>query len=218
MKGAYSLRFSRSAGTYERWALPQRESARELVEFVDPEGYVLDLGCGTGFVSSFLPTGCLPVGVDVSESMLRRYVGAFCRGVLGDAENLPFRDKSFDYVLSNFSLHWTDLRRSLPEAIRVARRGVGVALPVEGSLEGLDFPFPSEEEVLSQLDGLSLRSYTRELQIPFSGWELVRFFHYTGSSINPLRRNFLTRRQIEDVINSIVRPCFRMLFVCARLK
>ncbi|MDQ7081874.1 MAG: methyltransferase domain-containing protein [Aquificota bacterium] len=61
---------------------------------------------------------------------------------MGDAESLPFKDRSFDWVISNFSLHWTDLRKSVPELFRVARVGVGVALPVEGSLKGIGFPFP----------------------------------------------------------------------------
>lgn len=217
MKGAYSLRFSRSAETYERWAIPQRESAIELVRLVGPKGSVLDLGCGTGFVSSFLPDGCEPVGVDISEGMLRRYASRFRNAVLGDAESLPFKDKSFDYVLSNFSLHWTDLRRSVPEILRVARYGFGIALPVEGSLEGIGFPFPKVEDVLRHLQDLPTKSYIKDLVIPFVGWDLVRFFHYTGSSLNPERRNILGREGVENLINSIDRPIFRMLFLYGRL-
>ncbi len=217
MKGAYSLRFSRSAETYERWAVPQRESALELVGLVRPRGLVLDLGCGTGFVSSFLPEDCRPVGVDISEGMLRVYGSRFERAILGDAESLPFKDRSFDYVLSNFSLHWTDLERSVSEILRVARLGVGISVPVRGSLRGLDFPFPGEEEVLDPFGDLVVRSYVREIPVPFSGWDLVRFFHHTGSSLNPRRRRILGRRSVENLINSIEKPSFRMLFLYARL-
>jgi len=218
MKRAYSLRFSRSADTYDRWAVPQKESALELVNFVRPEGLVLDLGCGTGFVSSCLPEGCRSVGLDISEGMLGRYASHFGFAVLGDAEHLPFKDGSFDYVLSNFSLHWTDLRRSVREAVRVARRGVGISIPVEGSLSGLGFPFPSEKEVLAGFKGMKVESYVRVVEIPFLGWDLVRFFHHTGSSLNPKRRRLLSRRSVENLINSIERPYFRMLFLYARLK
>ena len=219
MKGAYSLRFSRSAETYEKWAIPQKESALELVNLVKPEGLVLDLGCGTGFVSSSLPEDCRSVGVDISEGMLHLYTARFQWAVLGDAESLPFKDESFDYVLSNFSLHWTDLSRSLPEAIRVARVGVGISVPVKGSLRGLDFPFPEEHEVLKHFrDLVVVNSYLRDVPVPFSGWDLVRFFHHTGSSLNPRRRRILSRRSVENLINSIERPSFRMLFLYARLK
>ncbi len=217
MKGAYSLRFSRSADTYEKWAVPQRESALELVNLVKPEGLVLDLGCGTGFVSSFLSEDCRPFGLDISEGMLRVYSLRFEGAILGDAESLPFKDRSFDYILSNFSLHWTDLSRSISEVLRVARRGVGVSLPVYGSLKGLDFPFPREEEILDRFEGSLVKSYVKEIQIPFSGWDLVRFFHHTGSSLNPKRKKILSRRSVENLINSIERPTFRMLFLYARL-
>ncbi len=215
MKKAYSLRFSRSAKTYEKWAIPQRESARKLVDFVKPRGRVLDLGCGTGFVSRFLPEGCEAFGVDISHGMVEAYIKDFRYAVVGDAESLPFRDRSFDYVLSNFSLHWTDLSKSFREALRVSKIGFGLAVPVEGSLRGLDFPFPSVEKILSILDGKCVEFFTETLEIPFSSWDLVRFFHYTGSSLNPRRKGLLSRTEIEKLINSIDSPSFRMLFLYA---
>ena len=216
MKKAYSLRFSRSAETYERWAVPQRESALILVELVKPHGRVLDLGCGTGFVSKFLRENCTPIGLDIAPNMVKVFRRNFPLAVVGDAEDLPFKKESFDFVLSNFSLHWTDLSKSLPEAIRVSKMGVGVALPVKGSLEGFGFPFPSEEEVLEKVKGLEKVFFVREIAIPFKGWDLVRFFHYTGSSLNPKRKRTLSRGQIEKLISSIESPSFRMLFLYVR--
>ncbi|PTB86402.1 biofilm PGA synthesis protein PgaA, partial [cyanobacterium G8-9] len=121
MRNALSQRFSRAVNTYELWAKPQRESARRLVSFVRPSGLVLDLGCGTGFVSEELEE-CVPVGLDLSPEMVRAYRSKFGRGVVGRAESLPFKSKSFDFVLSNFALHWGDWERALREALRVARR------------------------------------------------------------------------------------------------
>ena len=217
MKQAYSLRFSRSVDTYERWAVPQRKTAEKLVNFVAPRGSVLDLGCGTGFVSDFLGEDCFPVGLDLSERMAVVYRNRFGKAVVGDAESLPFRDRSFDFVLSGFSLHWTELSRSVPEILRVAKEGVGIAMPVEGSLEGLDFPFPKVSDLLPIFNGMELRYHIEEIEIPFSGWDLVRFFHHTGSSLNPYRRRILSRREVSDLINSIERPHFRVLFLYARV-
>ena len=217
MKQAYSLRFSRSVQTYERWAVPQRQTANRLVELLNPSGLVLDLGCGTGFVSQRLPEGCTPVGLDLSPKMVEAYMKKFPRGVVGDAESLPFKEDSFDYTLSNFSLHWTDLSKSVPEALRVTRKALGLALPVEGSLEGTDFPFPTAEAVLSLLRGYERIHFVEDVEIPFEGWNLVRFFHHTGSSLNPLRKRVLSRREIENLINSMERPVFRMLFLYVRV-
>jgi len=215
MKETLSLRFSRSAETYDRWAIPQRECAKILVEMVRPEGSVLDVGCGTGFVSSFLSGNSLPVGVDISEGMVRVYRERFGRALVGDAESLPFKDGSFDWVISNFSLHWTDLRKSVPELFRVARVGVGVALPVEGSLKGIGFPFPDEDQVIGLFPHLR-EVRIREVRIPFSGWDLVRFFHFTGSSLNPRRRRILPKRDIDLLLETLGEPAFRVLFLYAR--
>ena len=189
-----------------------------LVDMVKPRGLVLDLGCGTGFVSSFLPRDCRIVGVDISRGMLVKYGGSFPKAVLGDAENLPFRNGSFNFVMSNFSLHWTDLSKSLKEAVRVARLGVGVSIPVAGSLRELGFPFPTEEDVLNHLRDFETETYTTDVPIPFTGWDLVRFFHYTGSSINPIRDRPLTRREVENLINSLGKPRFRVLFLYVKLR
>ncbi len=210
-----SLRFSRSAKTYDRWALPQRECAQKLVDLVKPWGRILDVGCGTGFVSSFVDGRGSVLGVDISEGMVCVYRERFGVAVLGDVESLPFRDSSFDWVLSNFTLHWTDLSKSLREILRVARVGAGIALPVEGSLEGFGFPFPKVEEVLERIPSVE-EVRVEEVRIPFSGWDLVRFFHFTGTSLNPRRRKVMSRVQIEDLLVGVGEPRFRVLFLYAR--
>ncbi|NPB08353.1 MAG: methyltransferase domain-containing protein [Aquificae bacterium] len=212
MKSILSLRFSRAVETYEEWAIPQRESARLLVEFVKPKGLVLDLGCGTGFVSEFLKN-CKSVGLDLSPEMVKVYTSRYGSGVVGDAESLPFRGKSFDYVLSNFSLHWTDWKRSIREALRVARKGVGVAIPVEGSIPFSRFPFPRWEEVVENFPPEDF--FLREIPIPFRGLDLVRFFHYTGTSHYGGKKKLLTRKELKRFCEK-EKASFLMLFIFIR--
>ena len=50
--------------------------------------------------------------------------------VLADVNRLPFRDACFDYVVSRYTLHHTDLDASLPEVRRVLAPGGLLAISV----------------------------------------------------------------------------------------
>ncbi|AEH06086.1 class I SAM-dependent methyltransferase [Methanothermococcus okinawensis] len=74
---------------------------------------ILDVGCGTGFLSLILAElGHEVVGIDLSEGMLSKAekkagdLGLNIDFIIGDAENLPFDDGSFDIVVERHIL-WT---------------------------------------------------------------------------------------------------------------
>lgn len=96
---------------------------------------VLDLPTGTGrFVASLAARGCDVVGADISREMMRvgeekvpAAAGAQVRFAQCDAEALPFRDSSFDCVMTiRFLFHLTGeaRMRALGEFARVTRRWV----------------------------------------------------------------------------------------------
>ncbi len=58
------------------------------------KGKVLDVGCGTGIITSKIKKA---VGLDISIEMLKQYRGA---KINGDAHKLPFKNKSFDQCIS----------------------------------------------------------------------------------------------------------------------
>ena len=72
-----------------------------------PGEKILDLGCGDGQLTQRIAaTGADVLGVDASADMVR---AARERGVvadLGDAQQLPYADNTFDAVFSNAALHW----------------------------------------------------------------------------------------------------------------
>jgi ubiquinone/menaquinone biosynthesis C-methylase UbiE len=87
----------------------------------------LDIGCGTGFFLHDVRRKCdRAVGLDISFDMLqlarREVPGAFVSQ--GDAENLPFRDASFEVVFCKGALHHTrDHGGFLRNCFRILRPG-----------------------------------------------------------------------------------------------
>lgn len=78
---------------------------------------VLDVGCGTGLSS--LLFSCQKFGIDPTFELLRQ-AKTRLPVVQGIAEQLPFKDNSFDIVICLTALHnFTDPQRALLEMKRV---------------------------------------------------------------------------------------------------
>jgi ubiquinone/menaquinone biosynthesis C-methylase UbiE len=111
---------------------------------------VLDVGCGTGQLAARLhreTPGMEIVGCDYSRGMLARARArdAGSIWIQGDGSRLPFRDASFDAIISTEAFHWLpDRSRALAEFRRVLRpRGrlllalVNPRFPVVGRIVAL---------------------------------------------------------------------------------
>jgi SAM-dependent methyltransferase len=91
----------------------------------------VELGCGTGYVSSFLARlGAKVVGIDPSGEQLataRRLAAEHeldVEFVQGIAENVPYPDESFDFAVSEYgAATWSDPGLWIPEAWRLLRPG-----------------------------------------------------------------------------------------------
>lgn len=106
-------------------------------------GVALDVGSGPGNVTAALGRavgpGGLALGVDISAPMLARAVAAEAGPNVGflraDAQHLPFRDESFDAVVSIAMLHLIpDPAVAIAEMVRVLRPGrrIAVMVPTAG--------------------------------------------------------------------------------------
>ncbi len=92
---------------------------------------VLDFGCGTGTASlSLLRNGFRAVSIDASLKMIQKVteksqkesLNATC--LVGDVEQLPFKDEIFDGVICMGVLHHIpDILKGLEEQIRVLKKG-----------------------------------------------------------------------------------------------
>lgn len=87
--------------------------------------FVLDLGCGDGQLTQrILATGAHVLGVDASPEMIEAARERGIEAEQANAESLPFRDATFDAVLSNAALHWIrDQDAMLAQVHRVLKPG-----------------------------------------------------------------------------------------------
>ena len=104
---------------------------------------ILDLGCGDGRFSRMLAgRGAHPAGVDVIAEMAstahRRGPGDY---TISDAAKLPFRDKTFDLVVSYITLvDIPDYRGAISECARVLKPGGSIVVANLGFTSANAFP------------------------------------------------------------------------------
>lgn len=135
-KDDYSLLFQRYWNDTIMEAISEKEVSDKKV---------LEFGCGTGILLEKLTERFSKVyGFDISADMLERInkKSEHLKGVaVGDGMNLPFSDKSFDYVICRGVLHHLpDLQGTLTEINRV--------LNAEGTLL---FSEPSNDSIFVRL-------------------------------------------------------------------
>jgi ubiquinone/menaquinone biosynthesis C-methylase UbiE len=122
---------------YDRWfatplgSLIKRYEGELISDFLRPAPgeKILDAGCGTGvFTAGILSSSSQVVGLDLSFPMLRLAERKFkeypFHAILGDMVSLPFKDCSFDKVVSITALEFIpDAKRTVDELFRVAKSG-----------------------------------------------------------------------------------------------
>ncbi|MBV9583123.1 MAG: class I SAM-dependent methyltransferase [Chloroflexi bacterium] len=89
----------------------------------DPQR-VLDIGCGTGYLLRILASRCATAdqldGVDPAASMIAIAASSSTYRRLHFAEQLPYRDATFDLVVSTTSFdHWSNQEAGPRECARV---------------------------------------------------------------------------------------------------
>jgi Methylase involved in ubiquinone/menaquinone biosynthesis len=125
-----------------------------------PAARILDVGCGTGATAELLAlqSGTDVTGIDLHPKMVERaserarLSGNKFKIIPGSAEALPFKEASFDWVLSESVTAFTQARKSVAEYFRVLRPG-GTFFADEMTVER---PLtPSESAPIKSLYGVS---------------------------------------------------------------
>jgi len=162
---------------------------------------VIELGCGTAYVSAWLARrGARVVGIDNSEQQLQtaRQLqaehGLTFPLIHGNAETVPLADGGFDLAISEYGASiWADPYRWIPEASRLLRPGGQLIFLVNGTILMLCVP---DEVGLPAGDRL-LRPYFDMHRFEWFGETSVEFHLGYGEMIRLLRASGF---EVEDLI------------------
>ncbi len=172
------------------FSIPERE-VRALPESLAGLD-VIELGCGTAYFSAWMAkAGARPVGVDISDEQLKTARALQAEhGLdfplhLGNAEETPYPDASFDLVISEYGASiWCDPYRWIPEAARLLRPGGRLAFLANGVFLIVSTPPDAAEDTPA----------SERLERPYFGlyrtpWEdgTVNFYLEHGAWIRLLR-------------------------------
>jgi MPBQ/MSBQ methyltransferase len=113
------------------WTTAMRDRVLDLARLESPGLRVLDVGAGTGFTTEGIAARAPDAQItmldqsphQLERSRRRRVLDGIPR-VIGDAEDLPFADESFDRWISAGSIeYWPEPQRAMVEAHRVLAPG-----------------------------------------------------------------------------------------------
>ncbi len=111
-------------------------------EAISTKMKVLDIGCGTGQTAAFVAKKyhCDVFAVDQNAIMVEKAKKRVLKEKLsinireGSAEKLPFANNSFDFILAESVISFTNAKLSLPEMFRVLKKR-GKLLTIEMTAE-----------------------------------------------------------------------------------
>jgi SAM-dependent methyltransferase len=160
----------------------------------------IELGCGTGYVSSWLARrGARPVGLDNSAAQLataselqRRFRLSFPL-LQASAEQVPFADASFDLAISEYGASiWCDPQAWMLEAARLLRPGGQLIFLVNSVLLMLTIPdqdgLPATDQLLRPQFGMHRFEWPDDESVEFhlSHGEMIRLLHGSGLQVEDL--------------------------------
>ena len=190
-----------SEPTWGIWSIPEPDVEMFPADVAGLD--VVELGCGTGYVSAWLARrGARPVGIDNSEQQLatarrlQREHGLEFPLHHGNAEETPFADESFDLAISEYGASlWCDPYTWIPEAARLLRPAGRLVFLTNSVLIMLCSPeqdgIPAEDRLLRPQFGLHRMEWpdddedSVEFHLPHG--EMIRVLRESGFEVEELR-------------------------------
>ena len=112
---------------------------KQIINILTKQGWVLDLACGTGILSSMLTDNIVMmrvIGLDLVSDYLRIAKKKRKNFLLtnGTAEILPYKCECFDFVVSSYLAKYVDIKRVVDECWRILNH--------DGTIVFHDFTYP----------------------------------------------------------------------------
>jgi len=191
--------WTRTDPTWGIWGIPESD-VHLLPDSADGMD-VIELGCGTAYVSAWLARrGARPVGIDNSPKQLetarelQQDFGIDFPLMLGNAESVPLPDASFDFAISEYGAAlWADPYKWIPEAARLLRPGGQLAFLTNSTLLMLCVPDyekdnPATERMLRPQFGMHREEWPDSDSVEFhlSHGDWIRLLRDNGFEIEEL--------------------------------
>lgn len=222
--------FGAASVTYDGVAALQRTVGRALLGTVDTEslaGTLLDLGCGTGFLTYGLLGHARPIiALDIALPMLqvtrtKLVDAANVSYVCADAEQLPLSGQVVDGVFSNLALQWCiNLDAVFTDIKRVLKPGGRLVFSIFGSqtlqelkaawaeVDGYNHvnDFYSEQQLTHFLQRAGYTEITVETRLHLSSYgsvlELMKELKHIGAHnvIAGRNKSITTKTQMQRMI------------------
>jgi len=172
------------AGVFHEWTSRVMDAAK-----LHTGHRVLDIACGTGVLAREAarrvgPTGFV-AGLDPNPGMLAvaERLTPSVEWQQGAAESLPFPDRSFDAVVSQFGLmYFSDRRQAVSEMMRVLKSHGQVAVVVWDTLGNIP-AYACEVALLERMAGKQAADAVRAPFVFGNQKELVTLFEMAGTDL-----------------------------------
>ena len=184
--------------TWGIWSVPEPEVRMFPDDLAGKD--VIELGCGTAYVSSWLARrGAKVVAIDNSQAQLdtarrlQREHGVDFPLIHGNAERVAYPDGSFDFAISEYgACLWCDPYRWIPEAARLLRPGGHIAFLTNSFLLTLCVPdedgIAADERLLRPAFGMHRVEYPNDPGVEFhlSHGDMIRLLRTSGLEVEDL--------------------------------
>ncbi|MFN3384696.1 MAG: methyltransferase domain-containing protein [Archaeoglobaceae archaeon] len=162
-----------------------KEMRRKVVEMAElgEDSLVVEVGSGTGFTTEEIIKVVPPENVfcvDLTPEQIKKARKKLkANFIKGDAENLPFKDQSFDAAISAGSIeYWPNPQKGIEEMARVTKKGGKVVIlaprePENSLIRKLAekiMIFPSTKECVSWFERAGLKDIEFVEMGPYRFW------------------------------------------------